>query len=344
MESSINEGDRNAFIRDVFAGFESRAIKFCVSRNASETFAETDSDLDLTVARRDWKRAEEACRISAERNGLKLILRTHFANLCLLFWSPGNLFVRIDIEPGLRWRIFPIVDADALLSDLREEAGIQVPCPRGEALVIVCKAAWTGGLTERYRSRIKELERLSDGFARLSNDDDTGELVALALERPRALRKRLVVRLASRRELWLPMVQAVIDDLFRFLRRFLSPPGIHIQCDEPGLVDPQEVSDLLRLAFPSSKSVLPSPGGSNLIGMLSALFRGGMVWEERDSPKSAFYARRSNRFRIERSDDGIRFVHANLRTSVYSGDISPCAPRALVDFIGEMLSVNFRSP
>jgi hypothetical protein len=74
---------RVEFLSALFDAFDCKGICYCISRNASETFENTGSDIDLVVSRSDLKQATFLCNEVATSHGYRLALRTRFTNLCL---------------------------------------------------------------------------------------------------------------------------------------------------------------------------------------------------------------------------------------------------------------------
>jgi len=341
--------DRTSFLTALFARFEECGVEFCISRNASETFANTGSDLDLVVRPVELRRAEAICREVGEEQGYRLALKTRFTNLCLLFWGAGGGFVRIDIEPGIRWRIFPVATAEDLLDGRLRQDSLPVPSLRGQALVLAAKAAWTGGLSERYRARLEALERESGGFPSARKNDDTALLVRLARENPAALRRWLIRRVLLRPDRWPGLAKAVLDDIVRIVRRVARPPGAFVRFHGMDELDWAVLSSHLQMGFPVQKALRVSDGGARK-RVFASLFRGGLVLEQRlgqdlAAPRVDGRLGRlscpANRIAIYRPGNG-RIYLAHEASGLMAEDVDhPGAVESRVaDFVGEAMARN----
>jgi thymidylate kinase len=345
--------NRTQFLSALFAEFEAREIAYCISRNAGETFANTGSDVDLVVSPADLKTAERMCGEVAGKNGYRLAMRTRFTNLCLLFWSPVADFVRIDIEPGVRWKIFPVVSARQLLADRKREGGLFVPSALGEALVLSAKVAWMGKLSERYAGRLKALSEETGDF--LHAGEDARKIIDLAWEGDSAgLRRWLAKRTLGRPSRWPGLAAAILDDLTRVLSRLLRPPGVHVRFHGGQALDWNELSRHLQMGFPAQKASVFKDKPA-LKRAFSSLFRGGLVLEQKLSQGSVSTPRpggsawrmaaAGNRIAIFRPGNGrIYLAHEASGLMAEHEDTPGQVELQIADFIGEAMAQKHRPP
>ena len=271
--------NRPQFLSALFAEFDAGEIAYCISRNAGETFANTGSDVDLVVSPSDLKSTERVCRDIAAANGYRLAMRTRFTNLCLLFWSPNADFVRIDIEPGVRWKLFPVVTASELLADRKHEGSLFVPSALGEALVLSAKVAWMGKLSERYGKRLEVLSEETGDF--LHADEGARKIIGFAQDSDSdGLRRWLVMRTLARPSRWPGLAAALMDDFKRVLSRILRPPGVHVCFHGTQALDWDVLSRHLQMGFPVQKASVFDHKPA-LKRAFCSLFRGGLVLEQK---------------------------------------------------------------
>ena len=343
--------NRTQFLSALFAEFDAQGIAYCISRNAEETFANTGSDVDLVVAPADLESAERVCREVAGRNGYRLAMRTRFTNLCLLFWSPTADFVRIDIEPGVRWKVFPVVTARELLADRKREGGLFVPSALGEALVLSAKVAWMGRLSERYARRLETLREEIGGFT--DAGEDAKKIIDLAWEGDSAeLRRWLIMLTLAHPSLWPGLAAAILDDSRCVLSRLLRPPGVHVRFHGTQALDWDELSRHLQMGFPVQKaSVFKDKPDTKRA--FSSLFRGGLVLEKKlthgsvSAPRPGgpawCMAAAGNRISIFRPGNGrIYLAHEASGLMAEHEDTPGQVELQVADFIGEAMAQKHR--
>lgn len=343
--------NRTQFLSALFAEFETAGIAYCISRNAGETFENSGSDVDLVVAPADLESAERVCREVAGNNGYRLAMRTRFTNLCLLFWSPVADFVRIDIEPGVRWKIFPVVTARELLADRKREGALFVPSALGEALVLSAKVAWMGKLSERYSKRLEALDAETGGFP--DADEDAGKIIGLAGKGDSAgLRSWLTKRTLGNPTRWPGLAAAILDDFTRVLSRILRPPGVHVRFHATQALDWNELSRHLQMGFPAQKASVFKDKPA-LKRAFSSLFRGGLVLEQKLSQGSVSAPRpdgpawrmaaAGNRIFIFRPGNGrIYLAHEASGLMAEHEDTPGQVELRVADFIGEAMAQKHR--
>jgi hypothetical protein len=342
---------RTQFLSDLFAAFESAGIPYCISRNAAEIFENTGSDVDLVVSPADLKSAERLCREVAGKNGYRLALRTRFTNLCLLFWTHTADFVRIDIEPGVRWKLFPVVSARELLENRKREGSFFVPSAIGEAMVLAAKVAWMGKLSERYGQRLETLHRETGGFP--DADEDARKIIGFARKGDSAgLRRWLLMRALARPSRWPRLAANLLDDFTRVSNRVFRPPGVHVSFHGTQVLDWDVLSQHLQMGFPVQKASIyhNKPASKRAC---SSLFRGGLVLEQKlllgslCAPRPGGLAWRmaaaGNRISIYRPGNGrIYLAHEASGLMAEQEDLPGHAELQVADFIGEAMAQKHR--
>jgi thymidylate kinase len=342
---------RTQFLSALFAEFDRAQIPYCISRNAGETFANTGSDVDLVVSPADLKTAARVCTEVAGKNGYRLAMRTRFTNLCLLFWSPTADFVRIDIEPGVRWKLFSMVSASELLADRERADQLFVPSPTGEAMVLAAKVAWMGKLSERYARRLKALHEETGGVSDAS--EDARKIIDLAWEGNSAgLRRCLIMRTLTRPSRWAVLVASMLYDFKRVLSRILRPPGVHVRFHGGQALDWDALSRYLEMGFPVQKASVFTDG-LDTKRAFSSLFRGGIVLEQMLTRESASAPRPSgpawrmaaggNRISIFRPGNGkLYLAHEASGLMAELEDLLGQVELQVADFIGEAMAQKHR--
>ena len=104
-------------------------------------------------------RFKTVLRAAAAAAGLRFVHRARYVNYSYVFWDAEGGFIRIDFETELRWRIFPMLSAAAILEARQKHDGFFIPHPRHESVVLFGQAVWRNTLSERYR---RQLARLYD--------------------------------------------------------------------------------------------------------------------------------------------------------------------------------------
>ncbi len=302
---------RREFLEALFRRLNDAGIGFCVSRNGAEVFVEGDSDVDLVVLPRDEGNVIKLADAACEQTGFQRVFQTRFTNLCLLYHGGGDYFVRIDVDSGIRWRVFPVIRAADMLADRVACDGFWMPSARSEILVLVAKVAWMGKISERYRSRLEELN------AKSPTTGEQKRLMDLALAGDAAGIKRVLATRALRSPAGLLATTGYVwGDIVRVASRLISPPGVYLGSCGTRTPDAEKLLDLLSMAFPTKKSCLFEAGDPPKKALLS-LFRAGLVFDRRclkasthPVPRVAFLgclAKSANRFEVFIPGNGIAY-------------------------------------
>lgn len=267
---------RNGFLNACLHALRSADIPFCISRNQHEFWQDGPSDVDMMVSARRLKEATLCLELAARQTGYRLVARTLFDNLCLVFHAPGAGYVRLDLDTAVRWRTRTLLAADAVLDRRIEQDGLPIPSPEHEALILLCQCAWSGNAKPSYRERLRKLTSNDTGITCFL--DSQFQFTAEALSRLIAGESADHLRECFRRaRLPQDRFHNCFELICRSIVRIHRPPGIVIDC--PGLENHLRTTtaDKMELLCPSAKA---ARGGDSLIQILRAAFRGGIVWAD----------------------------------------------------------------
>ena len=321
---------RNGFLAGCLAELRAAEVPFCISRNHGEFWQDGPSDVDLMVSPSRIAAAEHCIALAARANGLRLVLRTWFGNLCLVYHAPTAGFVRVDLDGAVHWRSYTLLAADALLAERIEEDGLPIPCPEHAVLVLLCQCAWVGKAKPAYRERLRQLTsdaavaaRVHEfiegrfGFGRqallkLIEDGDAAELQRCFRRAP----------IQSQR------IHNACLLVVRAIKRLLRPPGIVIDCRGAAEVELSATATRLELLFPSAKA---ARGDAPLLRVVAAMFRGGIVWNDSARPRIVMLIVRLWGGRAR----SFRWSNGEIR---YQATGRAAATATTPDFIGSMLA------
>ncbi len=273
---------RIGFLDGCLQALRSADIPFCISRNHHEFWEDGPSDVDMMVATRRLEDAAFCLESAAHQTGYRLVSRTRFDNLCLVFHAPGTGYVRLDLDTAVRWRTRTLLAADVILDRRIEHDGLPIPCPEHEALILLCQCAWSGKAKASYRDRLETLTAHDADGARVTGFLDSQfhfdkESLSRLIAGESAGHLRNCFRRAKQPQDRIHNCFALIG---RSMARIHSPPGIVIHC--PGLQAHfrKTTAARIELLFPTAKA---ARGGDSIIRILHALFRGGIVWADAPS-------------------------------------------------------------
>src|ERR1035441_7377446 len=153
---------RKEFLAAMFRTLEQKAIRYCVLRNYQNIYEDASSDVDLLVAPADLRRTEDCLAVVAATSNHRFVQRGRFALHSCIFWHPEGGLLRIDIQREVRWQIFPVLTAQAILELRRKEGLFWIPDPGHESAILLNAAISRGYLSERYRKRLAWSDRPSD--------------------------------------------------------------------------------------------------------------------------------------------------------------------------------------
>ncbi len=277
------------------------SVPYCVSRNADEIHRSSTSDVDLVVLPAATTAVENILAHEADLHGYRLIARIEFTNLCLVYWSPGADFVRIDLDGELRWLFFEVADAPALLVGAAPRDGLNMISPRSEWFVMADRLAWLGSLAPRYKTRVAKLlgER-----ATASESGDSRIIGFVERGDAKGLRRHLIHRALVNPRVGIRSLVYAYRDIARIFRRICSPPGVFVRVEAANnRMDWNQLFRTMSMAFPEAKCARiarsPLPG-------LFGLFRGGIVIADHGHSFTAWicalFSSRCRRFRIVDGD------------------------------------------
>ena len=283
---------RETLLRGVFEALDHANVRFCVSRNVSGVFEEGSSDVDLLIEPRNLERVFVASRDAATAAGFRLISRTRFANMSLVFWQPGGFLLRVDFETEIRWRIWPVMAADEALKDITLVRGVPAASEAAEIAILVTKTLWAGKITARYRGRLGELTKPEIARHGLLQPSTVQLAITGQIGR---LRRMVIGRALVNRRVWPTLMGNMFHDACRVLGRLRHPPGVYLSARVSAPLMRSEIEDRLEMAFPPAKAVWANDN-STLKNTARALFRGGLVVQEivREDPAAFHQARARN--------------------------------------------------
>jgi hypothetical protein len=296
---------RKEFLAAMFRTLEQKAIRYCVLRNYQNIYEDASSDVDLLVAPADLRRTEDCLAVVAAASNHRFVQRGRFALHSCIFWHPEGGLLRIDIQREVRWQIFPVLTAQAILELRRKKGLFWIPDPGHESAILFNAAISRGYLSERYRKRLAILSRQVSGQEQLrrllhSAFGAVGDRLAacqarILEEEPdpdlwkaarRSLARKIFCDAAACREAF----RLLALDIWRFQERVRRPLGISMLCASSAPT-PRDVNDLFKqveFLFPTKKCTLhplrqlegrrpPRLGLRLRLRRLYALFKGGLM-------------------------------------------------------------------
>ena len=318
---------RNSFLSACLQALNAADIPFCISRNHHEFWEDGPSDVDMIVSPGRLEEVVLGITSAACRTGYRLVARTLFDNLCLVFHAPGAGYVRLDLDTAVRWQTRTLLAAEVVLESRIPQDGLPIPSPHHEALILLCQCAWSGKAKPAYRERLATLNNTDtrvSGFLESQFQFDSESLTRL-IAGESAEHLRMCFRRARQPQDRIGNSLALIG---RSLRRIYSPPGIVICC--PQLQDQLRTTTAakLELLFPTAKA---ARGNDSIIQILRAVFRGGVVWA--DCPN------RSSGIKIARAWVGKQRSFQWADGQIQHSASGRCAAaESAADFIGVMLA------
>lgn len=148
---------RAEFLLALFRILDQKAVPYCVLRNYANIYEDTSSDVDVVVEPEHVLRFKDCLAEAAAASNHHLVLRARYTNYSYVYWHAKGRFVRIDIEPEVRWRVFPVLTAKAVVGLRRREGAFYIPHPRHESALLWVAAVWRGSLSDHYRNQLDRL-------------------------------------------------------------------------------------------------------------------------------------------------------------------------------------------
>ena len=291
---------RAEFLRVLIQKLDASGVAWCCLRNHQEIFEDTRSDVDLMVLPADIPLfetfLEEACR----ETGTRLAQEASYLNFSRTYLTPAGEWVRIDYESEVRWRIFPVLQARAILLRRIRLDGLWTASPADEAVVLWIASLFRGFLSDRYRTRLLQLdEKMKSSFpsALATYREAFGRWGIRLLQQQSDWLKAedlrlfwsdfklaLILRVIPRPALGLQFVSYLLYDFKRAIRRAHHPRGFFLSVESSPWDEVDSVELLWRLdrIFPVAKSLfLPSDARTfswrEKLRISRTLFKGGLV-------------------------------------------------------------------
>jgi hypothetical protein len=148
---------RKEFLLALFRILDQKAVPYCVLRNYANIYENTSSDVDVAVEPEHVLRFKDCLTEAAAASNHHLVLRARYINYSYVYWHAEGGFVRVDIETEVRWHIFPVLTAKAIVGLRRRKGAFYIPHPRHESAILWSAAIWRGQLSDRYRSQLARL-------------------------------------------------------------------------------------------------------------------------------------------------------------------------------------------
>jgi hypothetical protein len=297
---------RKDFLKELFRSLDANGIAFCVLRNYEGLINEgATADIDLLVEKRDLGRFSQSLQAAAVKSGHRFVHHARYVNHSCVFWSVQSNFTRIDFDKEIRWRLFPILSAGAILATRQKREGFYIPHPVHESAVLFSQAMWTGRLDERYRLQLARLydacgdkeelrrtynkafggaaDKLVEFHSQIEKREFTRQFCS-------ALKRSVILKTFKRPAGWRDFATNAISDIGRLWKRLLQPAGISLLFISSA--QPEKNLDAfmrqIEFLFPAQKCFVhtvdltensgkPKGWGLKLeLQRLRALFKGGL--------------------------------------------------------------------
>jgi len=145
------------FLQILFRILEERRVPYCIQRNYEDLYDQGNLDIDLVCEPEALSSFNDSVQQAADASAYRLVLRTRYINHSQVFRHPEAGFIRLDVETEIRWRVFPLLSAKAIIGLRRRRDDFYVPHPRHESVILFAAAIWRGLLSERYRTQLAGL-------------------------------------------------------------------------------------------------------------------------------------------------------------------------------------------
>ena len=317
---------RAEFLRALIRKLDAAGVAWCCLRNHHEIFEDTRSDVDLMVLPEDIPLFETFLEEACAETGTHLTQEASYLNFSRTYLTPSGQWVRIDYESEIRWRIFPVLQARRVLLRRVQRDGVWVASPADEAVVLWIAALFRKFLSDRYRTRLRNLEDEMQASFFVASEvyrEAFGSWGATLLRNQKGwldqadlrplwgdIKSSLVLRVALRPAWTHCLLFYLRYDLARFIQRWLNPSGLFLFVESPewNSVDSIELLWRLDRVFPVAKSFFLPAGTGRLswrqrLKMARTLFKGGLVLFSLRPGQSARFARHSRGFWIRHQGD-----------------------------------------
>ena len=203
---------RQEFLLALFRILDQKAVPYCVLRNYANIYEDTPSDVDVAVEPEYVLRFKDCLAEAAAASTHHLVLRARYINYSYVYWHADGRFVRVDIEPEVRWHIFPVLTAKAIIGLRRREGAFYIPHPRHESAILWSAAIWRGQLSDRYRN---QLARLYQQAANPQEFQRTFSASFGAIGQELAVRQSGIISQTLHRRFWRVARRSIIRNAFR---------------------------------------------------------------------------------------------------------------------------------
>jgi hypothetical protein len=266
---------RKEFLLALFRILDRKPVPYCVLRNYANIYENTLTDVDIAVEPEQVLRFKECLAEAAAASNHHLVLRARYTNYSYVYWHPKGRFIRIDVETEVRWHVFPILTAKAVVGLRRREGAFYIPHPRHESAVLWVASIWRDSLSDRYREQLARLYAQAANpreFPRTFNASfgAIGEELAACQSNITSqtldrrfwkLAKRSIVRNAFRDRPWRrALLGYLVWDVKRLWERLWHPRGISILYASAAQPD-RDLLDLfqqIQFLYPVQKTDLHS--------------------------------------------------------------------------------------
>ena len=262
---------REEFLRSLFRILDQKTVPYCVLRNYTHIYEDTGTDVDVAVESEQVLRFKGCLAEAAAASNHQLVLRARYINYSFVYWHTEGGFIRVDVETEVRWRVFPVLTAKAVVGLRRKEGAFYVPHPRHESAILWVATVWRGNLSDRYRNQLASLYQqvanpqeflrtFSASFGTIGQELAACQSQISSQSFDRRfwnVAKRSIVRNAFRdRPCRRALFAYLASDLKRLWERIRNPRGISIlyaSTAQPGR-DLEDFFRQIKLLYPSEKS------------------------------------------------------------------------------------------
>ena len=261
---------RREFLAALFRILERDSVPYCILRNYENIYEDASSDIDVAVEPKHVRRFRQALNDAAEFSGFSLIHQTRYINFSYVYWSPAGIFLRVDVETEVRWRIFPVLSAGAVVGLRRKHGEFYIPHPRHESVVIFLAALWRRTVRERYQDQLAAL------YEQIQNPEELRRTFRAAFGKAGDAMVECQSRIREclpSPELWRQARKAIMRnalatspnrrallayvgiDFHRFCERLRNPPGISLlYVSRANPAETEELFKRLEFLYPTQKS------------------------------------------------------------------------------------------
>lgn len=247
------------FLTCLFDAWNVADIRYLILRNYEELPEFTGNDIDILIDPVQRKTAERLLQKAASEKGWRIHNIGEFSCRAFYLFNPETLEqVHIDLMCGDKWYSFFFVDHDLMLNARQPFKNFYKPDPVHEASVnLMTRLIYGGYVKEKYREGIRQSAlgvregmvealapwlgaKLAEGIVVKAGDGDWEAIEAQVSK----VRKRVL--LANLKHP-VGLASSILSDVFRFVRRLLSSPGISIVFFGPDGCGKTSVADGLKL-------------------------------------------------------------------------------------------------